>query len=192
VPVTGAWLSALVPTPAGFTLNRSRSSDSGKQEVIPIPGAPDTNGVSCASWWSGKAYIGPGTVGYTIRSYTGPDRISLDVGVNIYPAGTGPSVYATVLPLHRRCLHFSYLDKDGLHYAVNATIVPLPGIGDRAEGFDATETAPDGSVFVTQSTVVEVGDALVSATETGPADAPVNRAALSLAAIAAGLRSAGY
>jgi hypothetical protein len=190
--VTGAWLSALVPTPAGFTLNRARSSDSGTREAIPVPGAPDTSGVSCASYWSGHYYYGPGTVGYTIRIYTNPDTNSLDIGVNIYPAGKGAGVYASLLPLHRRCLHFSYLDRDGLHYAVDASIVPLTGIGDRSQGFDAVETAPNGAVFTTQTTVIEVGDALVSVTETGPANGQVDRAALPLAAIAAGLRSAGY
>jgi hypothetical protein len=190
--LTGVRLSALVPTPTGFTLDRSTSSDSGTREATPVPGPSGTSGISCASWWSGTAYYGPGTVGYTTRNYTGPDRITLSIGVNIYPPGTGASVYAMAVALQRRCLHFSYLDKDGVRYAVSARIRPSAGIGDHSQEADATETAPDGTVFTTQTTFVDVGDALVSVTETGPASAPVNRAALPLAAIVAGLRSAGY
>ena len=84
-PLTGIRLSALVPTPAGFTLDRSTSSDSGTREATPVPGSSGTSGISCASWWSGTAYFGPGTVGYTIRNYTGHDQITLHIDVNLYP-----------------------------------------------------------------------------------------------------------
>lgn len=191
-PLTGVRLSALVPTPAGFTLDRSTSYDSGTQKAIPVPGSPTTSGIGCASWWSGHAYYGPGTVGYTVRNYTGPGKITVQIGVNIYPAGTGARDYAASVALRNRCRHFTYLDKDGLRYVVSATIMPSAGIGDQSLEFDATETAPDGAVFITQTTLIEVGDAMVAATETGSANAAVSRAALHLAAIAAALRSAGY
>jgi hypothetical protein len=191
-PLTGVRLSALVPTPTGFTLDRSASSDSGTREATPVPGPSGTSSISCASWWSGTAYFGPGTVGYTVRNYTSPGQITLHIDVNIYPAGTGASVYAMSAGLQRRCLHFSYLDKDGVRYVVSARIGPSAGIGDHSQEVDATETAPDGTVFATEATFINVGDTLVSVTETGPVSAPVNRAALPLTAIAAALRSAGY
>ena len=191
-PLTGVRLSALVPTPAGFTLNRSASSDSGTRPATPVRGASNTNGISCASWWSGKGYFGPGTVGYTIRSYAGPSHLTLHIGVNIYPAGTGAGMYTMSVALQGRCRDFSYVDKNGVRYAVSATVGPSAGIGDHSQEVDATETAPSGTVFITQTTYVDVGDVLVVATETGAASAPVNRAPLPLAAIAAALRSAGY
>jgi hypothetical protein len=191
-PLTGASLSALVPTPAGFILDRSASSDSGAREATPVHGSSGTSGISCASWWSGTGYFGPGTVAYTIRNYTGPERITLQIDVNAYPAGTGASVYAMSVGLQRRCLHFSYLDKDGVRYVVSARIGPSAGIGDHSQEVDATETAPEGAVFTTQTTFVSVGDALVVANETGSPDAPVSRAAVPLTAIVDGLRSAGY
>ena len=190
-PLTGVRLSALVRTPTGFTLDRSTSYDSGTREAIPVPGSPTTNGISCASWFSGHAYYGPGTVGYTVRNYTGPDRISLQIGVNLYPAGKGAGNYATSVALLRRCTHFTYLDKDGLRYVVRATTRPTR-IGDHSLAFNATETAPDGTVFITQTTFIDVGDAMVMATETGSANAPVSRAPLPLVPIAAALRAAGY
>jgi hypothetical protein len=191
-PLTGVRLSALVPTPAGFTLDRSTSSDSGTHQLTPVPGASDTSGISCASWWSGAGYFGPGTVTYTALNYVGPDGITLHVTVNVYPAGTGAGMYESSVALQRRCRNFSYLDKDGVRYTVTATVGSSAGIGDRSAQVDATEVAPGGAVYTTQVTYVDVGDALLAATETGAASAPVNRAALPLAAIAAGLRSAGY
>jgi hypothetical protein len=116
----------------------------------------------------------------------------LQIGVNLYPAGKGAGNYATSVALLRRCTHFTYRDKDGLRYVVRATTRATAGIGDHSLAFNATETAPDGTVFITQTTFVDVGDAMVMATETGSAAAPVSRAALPLAAIAAALRSAGY
>jgi len=94
--------------------------------------------------------------------------------------------------LQRRCPHFSYLDKDGVRYVVSARVGQSAGIGDHSQEVDATETAPDGTVFTTQTTFVSVGNALVVATETGSPDAPVSRAPVPLPAIVAGLRSAGY
>lgn len=189
--VTGARLSALVPTPAGFTLNRSTSRDSGTQEATPIPGATDVTGISCASWWAGKAYIGPGTVSYTVRNYTGPRRVTLQILVNVYPPGKGAGVFALIVAFQHGCSHFSYQDQDGVRYVVNQKDGPSPGIGDQSQAVDATETAPSGAVFTTQYTFIEAGDALVTATETGAANVPVDRAALPLAKIVAALRAAG-
>jgi hypothetical protein len=181
-----------VPTPAGFILDRSTSSDSGARVATPVHGSSGTSGISCASWWAGTAYFGPGTVAYTIRNYTGPERITLHIDVNAYPAGTGASVYSLSVGLQRRCPHFSYLDKNGTRYVVSARVGQSAGIGDHSQEVDATETAPDGTVFTTQTTFVSVGNALVVATETGSPGAPVSRAAVPLPAIVAGLRSAGY
>jgi hypothetical protein len=192
LPLTGARLSALIPTPAGFTFDLSTSYNSGMQEAVPVPGPSEASAVDCASWWAGKGYFGPGTIGYAVKDYTGPSQVTLHFDVNLYPAGTGAGVFDTSVAIQRRCRRFSYQDKDGLRYLVNAAIGPSAGIGDRSLEVNATETAADGAVFTTQTTLIEVGDALVFATETGSVGAPVNRAALSLAAIVASLRSAGY
>jgi hypothetical protein len=191
-PLTGARLSALIPTPTGFTLDPATSFNSGTREAIPVPGSSDAGAVDCASWWSGKAYFGPGTIGYAVKNYTGSSRVTLHFDVNLYPAGTGAGVFDMSVAVQRRCHRFSYRDNDGQRYLVNATVGPSAGIGDRSLEVNATETAADGAVFITQTTFIEVGDALVVATETGSVGAPVNRVALPLAAIAASLRSAGY
>ena len=190
-PMTGVRLSGLVPTPQGFTIDRAASSDSGTRRATPMPGASSTSGISCASWFEGTAYWGPGTVAYTIRNYTGPGQVSLDIGVNIYPTGTGAKAYNLGAALERRCLHFSYQDKNGLRYSVDAKL-PASRIGDQSQEFDGTDTAPDGARFTTQVTFIQVGDAMVSVTETGAASAPVSRAAVPLTAIVDALRSAGY
>jgi hypothetical protein len=190
-PLTGVRLSALIPTPAGFTVDPSTSSNSGSRQIAPVPGASDPSAVSCASWWSGKGYLSPGMIGYAVKNYTGPDQIALHIEVNLYPAGAVTQVFDLSAAVQRRCRHFSYQDVDGLHYLVNATLGPSAGIGDRSLEIDATETSADGTVFTTQSTFIQVGDALVTANETGSLGAPVNRTALPLARIAASLRSAG-
>jgi hypothetical protein len=190
--LTGARLSSLIPTPAGFTLNRSSSFDSGTREAIPVPGPSSTTGVDCASWESGEAYLGPGTIGYAVKNYTGPGQIILHTDVNLYPAGTGSGVFDSSMAIQRRCSHFTYVDKDDLLYAVSAAVGPSAGIGDRSAEVNATLTALDGAVFTSQTTYIVVGDAMATVTETGPAGAPVNRAVLPLAAIVAALRSAGY
>jgi hypothetical protein len=192
VPLTGARLSALIPTPTGFTFDPSTSFNSGTREAIPVPGPSDASAVDCASWWSGKAYFGPGTIGYAVKNYTGSSQVTLHFDVNLYPAGTGAGVFATSVAIQHRCRRFSYQDKDGQRYLVNATVGASAGIGDRSLEVNATETAADGAVFTTQTTFIEVGDALMVATETGSVNAPFDRAALPLAAIAAALRSAGY
>lgn len=192
VPLTGARLSALIPTPTGFTLDPSTSFNSGTQEAVPVPGSSDASAFDCASWWSGKAHFGPGTIGYAVKGYAGSSQVTLRFDVNLYPAGTGAGVFDTSVAVQRRCRRFIYLDKDGQRFIVNAAIGPSPGIGDRSLDVNATETAADGAVFTTQTTFVEVGDAVVSISETGSVGAPVNRAALPLAAIIASLRSAGY
>ena len=191
-PITGVRLSALMPTPVGFTLDHATSSDSGTRQATPIPGASSTSGISCASWFEGTAYWGPGTVAYTTRNYTGPDEVSLAVGVNIYPTGTGVKEYAMSVALERRCLHFSYQDKDGLRYTVDGKLGPSARIGDQSQEYDATDIAPDGTRFTTQVTFILVGDAMVSVTETGATTAPVSRDTVPLASIVTALRAAGY
>ena len=54
-PLTGARLSALIPTPAGFTLDPAATFNSGAHEATPVPGPADASTIECASWWSGKA-----------------------------------------------------------------------------------------------------------------------------------------
>jgi hypothetical protein len=189
-PLTGVRLSALIPTPAGFTLDASTSSNSGSRVATLIPG-PSASAVGCASWWAGHGYFGPGTVGYAVKNYTGSDQVELHLEVNLYPSGAGPQVFDASVAIQRRCRHFSYLDTDGLRYVVNATVGPSAGIGDHSQEIDATETSPTGTVWRTQTTFVQVGDGFVIATETGPVGAPLDRAALPLARIASSLRSAG-
>lgn len=188
-PLTGARLSTLIPTPGGFAFDPSTSSNSGSRDTASIPG-PSASSVGCASWWAGDAYFGPGTVGYAAKNYTGPGQVELHLEVQLYPAGAAPQIFAESIAIQRRCHHFGYLDADGLHYVVNATVGPSTGIGDRSREIDATETSRAGTVFRTQTTFIQVGDALVIATETGPARAPLDRTALPLARIAASLRSA--
>lgn len=192
VLLTGVRLSAVIQTPAGFTLNRSASFNSGTRQAVPVPGAANASSFDCASWWSGKAYFGPGTIGYAIKQYTGPSRVTLRFDLNLYPAGTGAGVFAMSAAVQRRCRRFSYMDKNGLRYTVKAAILPSRRMGDRSLDVDATETAPDGAPFTTETTFVEVGDVLVAVNETGAAGALVNRDTLTLPHIVAGLRSAGY
>ncbi len=59
-----------------------------------------------------------------------------------------------------------------MRYVVSARIGPSAGTGDHSLEVDATETAPNGPAFTTQTTFGDVGDALLVATETGPAGAP--------------------
>jgi hypothetical protein len=75
---------------------------------------------------------------------------------------------------------------------VDAKLGPAAGVGDQSQEFDAIDTAPDGARFATQVTFIRVGDAMVSATETGATSAPVSRDNIPLAAIVDALRSAGY
>jgi hypothetical protein len=190
-PLTGVRLSALLPTPAGFTVDRSTSFNSGSRNETSVPGPSDASAVNCAAWWSGKGYLGPSTVAYAVKNYNGPDQISLHLEVNLYPAGTAVQVFDLSVAVQRRCRHFSYRDVDGQRYVVSATVGPSAGIGDRSREIDATETSADGTVFQTQTTFIQVSDALLTANETGIRGAPVDRTALPLAAIAASLRSAG-
>lgn len=192
VALTGARLSALIPAPAGFTFNPSASFNSGTQQAVPTPGASDASAFDCASWWSGKAYFGPGTIGYAVKDFTGPSAVTVRFDLNLYPAGTGAKVFDTSVAVQRRCRRFIYLDKDGLRYIVNAAIGPSARIGDRSIDVNAVETAANGTNFTTQTTLIEVGDALMTVNETGSARAPVSRSALPLAAIVNALRSAGF
>jgi hypothetical protein len=58
VPVTGTRLSALIAGPAGFTVDPSRSYDSGDQ-VLTSPTSPGASlqDISCATWWAGTNYV---------------------------------------------------------------------------------------------------------------------------------------
>jgi hypothetical protein len=191
LPLTGAELSALIPTPDGFTVDASTSFNSGNREVKPVPGASQASAVGCAAWWSGKGYLGPGSIGYAVKNYNGPDDIGLTIQVGLYPPGAVAQVFDLSVAVQRRCRHFTYQDVDGQRYVVNAAVGPSAGIGDRSEEIDATETSADGTVFPTQSTFIQVSDAFVTANETGMPGVPVDRTALPLAAIAASLSSAG-
>jgi hypothetical protein len=51
VPVTGTRLSALIAGPVGFTVDLSRSYDSGEQVLAtPTPSGASLQDISCASW----------------------------------------------------------------------------------------------------------------------------------------------
>lgn len=191
-PLTGAGLSALIPTPAGFTFDPSQSSSSGARVATPVPGASSANGINCSAWWSGKGYFGPGTVGYAENVYTGLHQVILNLSVYLYPAGDGTAMFTMSSGELRRCHLFTYQDRDGQSYVVHAALRPSPGIGNATAEDNATETSTDGSRFTTQTTYVNVGDAMVMVNETGPVSAHVNRGVLPLAAIVAKLRAAGY
>jgi hypothetical protein len=193
LPLTGAQLSALIPTPTGFTFDSSESRDSGTKEATPVPGPSSASGITCASWEEGQGYYGPGTVGYSVRNYTGPGQIvSLEIEVNIYPAGTGTKMFEMSMGVERRCLDFSYKDQNGLSYTVRDTLGSSAGLGDQSGEDNSVLTAADGTEFTSQGTIIQVGDALITVNETSEQDAPLNRVALPLARIVAALRSAGY
>jgi hypothetical protein len=192
VPLTGTKLSSLVPAPPGFTLNRAASSDTGSRRIAPVTGPDNMASVSCGNWEAGKAYFYPGPIGNTERHYSGHRSISLDIFVSVYASGVGARDFDAGIAVERRCRNFAYKDKDGLPYAVSNTIGPPLGLGDQSGVINQTLTGPNADSYTTQTTFIQVGDAVITVTETGPKGSPVNRAALPLAAIVAALRSAGY
>ncbi len=190
-PLTGARLSTLLAAPGGFTEDESRSYDSGD---VPISGPPGTNPqrVSCATWWAGYGYYGPGDVGYAVKEFTRPEGTTVTVIVNLYRRGGGTPVFDASMALHRRCAHFTYQDaRDRLRYQVDVKPASPAGLGDRSQTYDATETA-NGEVFPTEVTFIQVGDASISINQTGPAGSPPTRIVPPLTTLIASLRAAGY
>lgn len=192
VPVTGTRLSALIAGPAGFTADLSRSRDSGEQ-VLRTPTLPGAGlrDISCASWWSGTSYVGPGDAGYATKEFTRSDGTTLTVIVNLYRRGNGTSVYDATMALHNRCAHFTYRDADGLRYRVDIKPASPAGLGDRSQTYDATETA-GSQVYPTEVTFIQVGDASIGINQTGPAASPPVRVVPPLTRLIATLRAAGY
>ena len=192
VPVTGTRLSALMAGPAGFTADPSRSRDSGGQ-VLTAPTRPGASlqDISCASWWAGTSYVGPGDTGYAVKEFTRPDGITLTVIVNLYRYGGGTSVFDGTMALHNRCAHFTYRDADGVRYRADLRPASPAGLGDRSQTYDATETA-SGETFPTEVTFIQVGDATIGINQTGPAASPPVRVVPPLARLIAALRAAGY
>lgn len=192
VPVTGTRLSALMAAPAGFTADQSRSRDSGGQ-VLTAPTRPGASPqhISCASWWAGTSYVGPGDTGYAVREFTRPDGTTLTVIVNLYRRGGGTGVFDTTMALHNRCTHFTYRDANGSRYRVDIKPASPAGLGDRSLTYDATETT-GGDVFPTEVTFIQVGDATIGLNQTGPAASPPVRIVPPLARLIAMLRAAGY
>lgn len=192
VPVTGTRLSALIAAPVGFTVDPSRSDDSGDRALTSptLPGASET-GISCASWWAGTSYVGPGDTGYAIKDFTRSDGTTLTVIVNLYRRGGGSAVFDATMALRNRCTRFTYRDADGLRYRVDITPASSAGLGDRSQTYDATETA-GGQVYPTEITFIQVGDATIGVNQTGPAAAAPVRVVPPLAKLIATLRAAGY
>ena len=192
VPVTGTRLSALMAAPAGFTADPSKSDDSGEQVLTtPTRPGPSPQDISCASWWAGTSYVGPGDVGYAIKKFTRSDGTTLTVIVNLYRRGGGTSVFDATMALHNRCTHFTYQDADGLRYLVDIKPASPAGLGDRSMTYGATETA-DGDVFPTEVTFIQLGDATIGINQTGPAASPPVRIVPPLARLITALRAAGY
>ena len=197
VPVTGTRLSALIAGPAGFTVNPSRSYDSGDR-ILTTPTLPGASArdISCASWWAGSSYVGPGDTGYAIKEFTRSDGTTLTVIVNLYRRGGGTAVFDATMALHNRCTHFTYRDADNLRYRVDIKPASPAGLGDRSQTYDATETdateTAGGQVFPTEVTFIQVGDATVGINQTGPAASPPVRVVPPLARLIAALRAAGY
>ena len=190
-PLTGARLSTLLAAPGGFTVDQSRSYDSGD---VPISGPPGTNPqrVSCADGWAGSSYYGPGDVGYAVKEFTRPEGTTVTVVVNLYRRGGGTPVFDASMALQHRCAHFTYQDaSDRLRYQVDVKPASSAGLGDRSQTYDATEAA-DGEVFPTEVTFIQVGDASISIDQTGPAGSPPTRIVPPLATLIAALRAAGY
>jgi hypothetical protein len=192
VPVTGTRLSALMTVPAGFTADPSGSRDSGGQVLMAPtrPGASPQH-ISCASWWAGTSYVGPGDTGYAVREFTRPDGTTLTVIVNLYRPGGGAGVFDATMALHNRCAHFTYRDADGAWYQADLRPASSAGLGDRSATYDATESA-SGQTFPTEVTFIQVGDATIGINQTGPAASPPVRIVPPLARLIAMLRAAGY
>ena len=192
VPLTGTKVSALIPGPRGFTVDPSKSDDSGEQVLTtPTPPGASLHDISCASWWAGTSYIGPGDVGYAVKEFTRSDGITLTIIVNIYRRGGGTSVFDAAMVLHNRCTHFTYRDADGLRYRVDIKPASQAGLGDRSLTYDATETA-GGEVFPTEVTLIQVGNATIGINQTGPAASPPVRVVPPLARLIAALRATRY
>lgn len=192
VPVTGTTLSAAITAPAGFTADPARSYDSGSKALAAPtrPGASPRH-ISCASWWAGTSYIGPGDTGYAVKELTRPDGTTLTVIVNLYRPGGGTSVFDATTALYHRCSHFTYRDANGSRYQVAITPAPPPRPGDRAQAYNATETAGT-DVFPTEVTFIQAGDATIGINQTGPAASPPTRVIPPLARLITTLRAAGY
>ena len=178
--------------PAGFTVDPSRSDDSGDRALTTptLPGA-SAQDISCASWWAGSSYVGPGDTGDAIKEFTRSDGTTLTVIVNLYRRGGGTTVFDATMALHNRCTHFTYRDADNLRYRVDIKPASPAGLGDRSQTYDATETA-GGQVFPTEVTFIHVGDATIGINRTGPAASPPVRVVPPLARLIATLRGAGY
>jgi hypothetical protein len=192
VPVTGTRLSALMTAPAGFTVDPSRSRDSGDQ-VLTAPTRPGVSPqhISCASWWAGTSYVGPGDTGYAVKEFTRPDGTTLTVIANLYRRGGGTGVFDATMALYNRCTHFTYRDANGSQYQVDIKPASPAGLGDRSLTSDATETA-SGQTFPTEVTFIQVGDATIGLNQTGPAASPPVRVVPPLGRLIAMLRAAGY
>jgi hypothetical protein len=189
-PLTGVQLSALLAAPRGFTVDQSKSYDSGD---VPVSGSPGVNPqrVSCANWWAGT-YYGPGDVAYAVKQFTRPDGTSVTLTVNLYHPGGGTWVYDASVALHARCTHFTYKDaSDHLRYQVDVKPASSAGLGDRSQTYDATETR-DGEVFPSEVTFIQLGDATIGINQTGPAGSPPARIVPPLTTVIAALRTAGY
>lgn len=142
VPVAGTRLSALIAGPAGFTVDPSRSYDSGEQ-VLTTPTSPGASlqGISCATWWAGTSYVGPGDVGLAVKQFTRSDGTTLTVIVNLYRHG-GAGVFDATMALHNRCTHFAYRDRDGLRYLCR----PLSGVVVTGLAARVKPAVPGGSL----------------------------------------------
>jgi hypothetical protein len=189
--MTGARLSTLMTAPAGFTVDQSKSYDSGD---VPISGPPGINPqrVSCANWWAGRHYDGPGYVGYAVKEFTRSDRTTVTVMVNLYRRGDGTGAFDASMALHDRCTHFTYQDaSDRLWYQVYLKPASPAGLGDRSQAYDASETG-DGEVFPSEVTFIQVGDASIGIDQTSPAGSPPTRIVPPLTTLITALHEAGY
>lgn len=188
--MTGARLSTLMTAPVGFKVVQSSSYDSGD---VPIsrPSGTNPQRVSCSTWWAGLHY-GPGNVGYAVKEFTRSDRTTVTEIVDLYRQGGGTVAFDATVALHDRCTHFSYQDASNHSwYQVDVRPASPAGLGDRSETYDATETA-DGEVFPTEVTFIQVGDAYIGITQTGPAGAQPTRILPPLTPLITALRGAGF
>lgn len=139
--MTGTRLSALMTAPVGFTVVESSSYDSGDVSISNPPGTnPQT--LSCATWWAGRSYYGPGNTGYAVKEFIGSDRTTVTVIVDIYRRGGGTEVFDATKALHDRCTHFTYQDaSDHLFYQVDVQPASSAGLGDQRSSRSATRTS---------------------------------------------------
>lgn len=188
--MTGTRLTSLLTAPFGFTVDQSGSYDSGDVPVARSGTNPQR--LSCATWWAGGTDYGPISVGYAVKEFVGSDQTNVSIFVVLYSPGGGTVAFDETLALHERCTHFTYRDSSThLQYQVDVQPGSSAGLGDRSWTFDAVESA-GGEEFPTEETLIQVGDAYIGISQTGPAGSDPTPLIPPLTPLIKALRAAGF